>query len=413
MASIPTIGLRHLAIIGALLLVCGTPLADTSGNNRTESYAYDDIGRLIRVERSDGSSIEYQYDATGNRIQEVRTPPPPPVFRLSVSKAGTGTGLVTSTPPGVNCGTTCAANFSAGAVVTLTATPSAAAIFGGWGGACSGAGVCRVTMNQARSVTATFNSPPPPSVFRLSVTKGGTGIGRVTSTPAGVNCGTTCAADFSAGAVVTLTATPAASTTFSGWGGACSGAGVCRVTMNQARTVTATFNSASGWVVIEGRVRLSNGTPICAMVLANGQYMFSCGGNGAYRLNVPLDSNGRITLFAFADGFAPHRWTSGPGGFPRDAVMQTADPDSPTIATTFDGQCSQPGWAWIWGSIRAVSGTPLCAMVLSNGQHMFSCQPVGSYALHVPMDENGRGTLFGFADGFQPYKMTFDGSGCR
>jgi len=41
--------------------------------------------------------------------------------------------------------------------------------------------------------------------------------------------------------------------------------------------------------------------------LANGQYMFSSAGNGEYELEVPLDENGQVTLFGFADGFQPFK----------------------------------------------------------------------------------------------------------
>jgi len=57
---------------------------------------------------------------------------------------------------------------------------------------------------------------------------------------------------------------------------------------------------------ISGTVLLQNlGTPICAMVLANGQFMFSCDGSGSYDLNIPLDANGQFKLQVYADGFAP------------------------------------------------------------------------------------------------------------
>jgi len=46
-------------------------------------------------------------------------------------------------------------------------------------------------------------------------------------------------------------------------------------------------------------------TPICAMVLANGQHMFSCDGTGSYALNIPLDTKGQFKLQVYADGFAP------------------------------------------------------------------------------------------------------------
>ena len=46
-------------------------------------------------------------------------------------------------------------------------------------------------------------------------------------------------------------------------------------------------------------------TPLCALVLINGQSQFSCDGNGRYDMRVPLDADGRVTVQSFADGFAP------------------------------------------------------------------------------------------------------------
>jgi CSLREA domain-containing protein len=81
----------------------------------------------------------------------------------------------------------------------------------------------------------------------LSVTKDGSGGGTVTSSPAGIDCGATCSAEFDANQVVTLTATPDGSSTFTGWSGAgCSGTGDCVVTMDQMRIVTATFTASGG-----------------------------------------------------------------------------------------------------------------------------------------------------------------------
>ena len=78
-------------------------------------------------------------------------------YLLTVTKSGVGSGAVTSNPTGINCGGTCNANFTGGAVVILTAQPVADSTFGGWGGACSGTGGCQVTMDAAKNVTATFN----------------------------------------------------------------------------------------------------------------------------------------------------------------------------------------------------------------------------------------------------------------
>ncbi len=76
---------------------------------------------------------------------------------LTINKIGSGT--VTSSPVGINCGSTCSYAFVYNTVVTLTASPTPPSTFGGWSGeGCSGTGTCTVTMSAAKSVTATFNS---------------------------------------------------------------------------------------------------------------------------------------------------------------------------------------------------------------------------------------------------------------
>jgi len=158
-------------------------------------------------------------------------------YLLTVSKQGAGSGEVSSSPAGISCGNSCQATFAAGTAVTLTATPDASSIFTGWSGDCSGTGSCQVTMNQARSMTATFAL----KTFTLTVSKQGAGSGQVSSSPAGISCGNSCQANFDAGTLVTLTATPDSSSIFTGWSGDCSGAGACQVAMDQARSVSATF----------------------------------------------------------------------------------------------------------------------------------------------------------------------------
>ena len=80
--------------------------------------------------------------------------------------------------------------------------------------------------------------------FKLTISKSGNGS--VTSAPAGISCGSTCAADFQAGSKVTLTATPDSGATFTSWGGACTGtAPTCDVTVEAAVNVSATFSSVT------------------------------------------------------------------------------------------------------------------------------------------------------------------------
>jgi uncharacterized repeat protein (TIGR01451 family) len=79
---------------------------------------------------------------------------------------------------------------------------------------------------------------------RLTVVKSGVGGGTVTSSPAGISCGSTCASNFGYGAAVTLTVAPNASSAFAGWSGACSGLSPsCTVTMTGAQTVAAQFTN--------------------------------------------------------------------------------------------------------------------------------------------------------------------------
>ncbi len=82
----------------------------------------------------------------------------PAITTLTVNKAGAGTGTVTSSPSGINCGSDCAEPYTGGAVVTLTAIPDAGSTFAGWtGGGCSGTGDCTITMTADKTTQASFN----------------------------------------------------------------------------------------------------------------------------------------------------------------------------------------------------------------------------------------------------------------
>lgn len=159
-------------------------------------------------------------------------------YDISLTLAGSGDGWVTSDPAGINCGLDCSATYDFGTVLVLTATADVGSAFSGWsGGGCSGVCPCVLLVSGATSVTATFVRP-----FSLTVNRTGGGAGTVTSSPAGIDCGSDCVEAYDIGTVVTLTASPGANAIFSGWtGSGCSGAGTCIVTMTMARTVTATF----------------------------------------------------------------------------------------------------------------------------------------------------------------------------
>jgi|GEM_PF-815088 len=79
--------------------------------------------------------------------------------RLDVIRIGTGSDLVVSygSERQISCGLACAAVYAHGATVTLYAYPGSVSRFVGWlGGGCTGTGSCTVTMDEAKTVSATF-----------------------------------------------------------------------------------------------------------------------------------------------------------------------------------------------------------------------------------------------------------------
>ena len=98
------------------------------------------------------------------------------------------------------------------------------------------AGCLRGVLNADTTVAANF------VVLRtLTVAKTGSGSGTVTSSPAGIACGATCSTQFNDGTSVTLTATAASGSKFTGWSGDCSGTGGCVLTMSANHSATASF----------------------------------------------------------------------------------------------------------------------------------------------------------------------------
>ncbi|MCP4105711.1 MAG: hypothetical protein GY749_09260 [Desulfobacteraceae bacterium] len=162
------------------------------------------------------------------------------------------------------------------------------------------------------------------------------------------------------------------------------------------------YDGQDEWVKISGRVRIGE-TSLCAMVLANGQHTFSCEDDGKYEMDVPLNSDGEIVLHTFADGFASYKqtlysWEAEDFDINMSPVSDTMNMSLTTTMTTTDS-----GRVNISGKVK-YGDTPLCAMVLANGQHMFSCGGQGEYSLNVPLNSDGEIVLFGFVEGFVPFK---------
>ncbi|MFM8518357.1 MAG: choice-of-anchor D domain-containing protein, partial [Nevskiaceae bacterium] len=131
----------------------------------------------------------------------------------------------------------------------------------GCGGKRSGNSYTTGKVTAECTVNVTFKKRDNTNANSVDLTVIKTGDGTIKSTPAGIDCGTTCAVAFEKNKPVTLVATPGAGQTFSGWGGACSGtARSCTVSMAEAAGVTAAFAAAgSGPRLVLGTASLSFG----------------------------------------------------------------------------------------------------------------------------------------------------------
>jgi Domain of unknown function (DUF1929)/Divergent InlB B-repeat domain len=219
---------------------------------------------------------------------QARTKPP---RSLTITGAGMGHGRVTAPPVGevildckIDAGsynpTDCTKMYGWKSSVTMTASPDPGSSFAGWSGACTGTGsTCKVTMTQARSVSATFSGQGLPS-FALNVVGGGNGNGSVQSQPGptpaidcGITAGTagsgTCSGSYQSGTSITLIASGASGHTFDGWDGDCSGTGNCVLSITANRSVTAIFTAPLGPEATVGKWDPPFSTPVIGLHLSH------------------------------------------------------------------------------------------------------------------------------------------------
>ncbi len=143
-------------------------------------------------------TVTDSYGLAGTPVSaEVHVGTPPPMKVLKVKKEGSGAGSVTSSPPGIDCGSTCEASFEEGREATLTAAADPGSEVVKWTGCTTSVGSeCKVRMSEAKSVAVEINTIP--SKEAPAETKSpGTGS---TGSSAGVSSGGQGVASFSSSA---------------------------------------------------------------------------------------------------------------------------------------------------------------------------------------------------------------------
>ncbi len=211
--------------------------------------------RTTQAPRFAPQSLVVARQCEGNARTDSGPPAVRRTFRLTVAQGNAATsGVVTSTPSGIVCGTAeegggfCSHDFVADSTVFLKVDPADLPRLRSWGG-CDRitVGQCEVFMGSDREVVTTFLDPNAPSIRITSVL----GLGRVTD-GSELSCRTgltgNCSAIYSPDQVVTLTAEPDPGEYFISWGRDCSAAGSARSTqfaIGSSRVCSAEFSGAT------------------------------------------------------------------------------------------------------------------------------------------------------------------------
>lgn len=175
--------------------------------------------------------------------EKVSDPPKPTTAPILVEKSGSGAGLITSLPGGIDCGQACSAEFKLGSQIVFRALPNATSRFIGWSGPCSGTEDCVVVLRGPTSIRAEFAHAEERRAS-LTVEKDGEGQGEILSDPSGIACGKVCSASFRIDQEVRFVAVPTKESRFAGWEGACTGTEPCTVVVRGDTRLRARFIKA-------------------------------------------------------------------------------------------------------------------------------------------------------------------------
>lgn len=239
--------------------------------------------------------------------------------KLSISKAGSGTGTVKSQAGGLDCGGKCDNSYSPGVPVKLQAQ-NGTGVFVGWSGDCQGTSPsCNLVMTASRNVTAKFELP------KLKVRKDGAARDfHIGSSKPGIDFGGSCTANFEAGSSITLEAKGGPATQFPKWPGGGTG-----------RTHTVAMSGPFIEVIVATEPTLlamtAAGHPEFMVRETNQQCLLSPGTAGACRLAL---EKGRTFTLAGVGG--PFTWNVNPGGavcLRQHECRVRIDPDRQTVVT--------------------------------------------------------------------------------
>ncbi|MGP8244870.1 MAG: beta strand repeat-containing protein [Bryobacteraceae bacterium] len=150
--------------------------------------------------------------------------------------------------------------YNAGTVVPVQGITTAGYVFTNWTGnvASPTSASTTVTMSAPETVAATFTAQ-----YVLNVSVLPANGGSVTATLNGLpfSCSTTCSPSGNAGALVVLTATPAAGYSFTSWSGCPSPSGAsCFVTLNGTLNISATFTGSTSLTYTQSALALNRAT---------------------------------------------------------------------------------------------------------------------------------------------------------
>lgn len=157
--------------------------------------------------------------------------------------------------------------------------------------------------------------------------------------------------------------------------------------------------------VLSGKV-LYDGKPVNAMVLTNGKYTFSDKNTGHFAIqDIPLDKNGQMTIQIFCSGLAPQKVIFTPTNVATTKNIDMIKEDRPDMSF-LNVSCEKisNNKARLTGQVR-FNDTPVTAMVLANGQYMFTKNEQASFNLDVPLNSEGKVTLMGFCANLAPYRQ--------